>query len=334
MIRAAILIVALALGSVASAQDYSIRLKYRVNIRDAPSLGGSILKTAPVGAVLHVTSELNRWLRIVGVDTTGWVAAWLDYTRVEGGASASSRTSSQVDNCCFVDRQCQSDQDWVSGYWAYQNNQCPAPTQPVAPVSPQPAASPADDVNNCCFVDRQCRSDADWANGYWAYQNGQCRAPSQPSAAVVPASAWLPSERTLTRPIIEGSEWFVNGINSTLNLMQQSAPEWYNYVLNGADKIVEAFNPATPDYPHANTLNWGDGASRTIGVGAGSLSCYAGRLCRVSVAGILAHEAGHIHEYISGIVYASDDPHWHDLAQKAARDTQASIRAGKNRSVR
>ena len=46
-----------------------------------------------------------------------------------------------VDNCCFVDRQCNSDQDWVHGYWAYQNNQCAAPSPNQSDSSQQPAAS-------------------------------------------------------------------------------------------------------------------------------------------------------------------------------------------------
>ncbi|MDE2820805.1 MAG: hypothetical protein OXI40_13825 [Chloroflexota bacterium] len=255
-------------------------------------------------------------------------------------STASAQQGAEVNNCCFVDRQCQSDAEWESGYWAYQNKQCPAPSQIQTQPSAQPATQSPAQVNNCCFVDRQCQSDTEWESGYWAYQNKQCPAQTQtqpstqPAAAVVPEGAWLPSDRTANRPIIEGSEWFVYGISSTLDLMQQKAPEWYNYVLNAADKIVEAFTPATPDYPHANTLNWGDGASRTIGVGAGSLSCYVGRLCRVTVAEILGHEACHIHEHLAGIVYALGDPHWHDLCQKATRDTSASIRAGYSRSVK
>ena len=81
--------------------------------------------------------------------------------------------SAQIDNCCFVDRQCSSDQEWTNGYWAFQNGQCAAP----AP-SGQPANSSAP-VDNCCFVDRQCQSDQEWIAGYWAYQNGQCAAPAQ-----------------------------------------------------------------------------------------------------------------------------------------------------------
>ena len=90
-------------------------------------------------------------------------------------------TSSQTDNCCFVDRQCDTDEQWISGYWAFQNNQCAAPSpqqqSPSSQSQPQPAAS--EDTDNCCFVDRQCMTNEEWVNGYNAYQNNQCAAPSQ-----------------------------------------------------------------------------------------------------------------------------------------------------------
>ncbi len=89
------------------------------------------------------------------------------------GAAALAGSASDIDNCCFVDRQCSTDQQWIDGYWAFQNNQCPAP------ASSQPVSGTPAQVDNCCFVDRQCHSDQDWTNGYWAYQNNQCGAPSQ-----------------------------------------------------------------------------------------------------------------------------------------------------------
>jgi len=76
--------------------------------------------------------------------------------------------AAQVDNCCFVDRQCHSDRDWMDGFYAYQNNQCAA----TAPS----ASGAAGQVDNCCNVDRQCRSDQEWIDGYWAYQNNHCPA--------------------------------------------------------------------------------------------------------------------------------------------------------------
>ena len=334
LFRAAVLIVAFALGSLASAQDYSVRLKHRTNMRDAPRLSGKILRTAPVGAVLPVIGKANRWLKVNNSGTTAWIAAWLDYTRVEGGPAATTGQRSQVDNCCFVDRLCRSDEEWKSGYYAYRNNQCAAPAQPQTQPSALPATRSASQVDNCCFVDRQCRNDEEWTNGYYAYQNGQCRSGAPPAASMQLTGLWGPSARTLSRPIIEGSEWFVYGLNSTLDLMQRSAPEWYNFVLNAADKIVEVFTEPTPSSPHANNLNWAQGATRTIGVGA-DLSCYVGRLCRVAVAEILAHEACHIHEHYMGSLvypqYATTDPH--GSPQLAARNASASIRAGRGRSV-
>ena len=70
--------------------------------------------------------------------------------------------SAEIDNCCFVDRQCSTDQEWTDGYYAYHNGQCAVETE----------------VNNCCFVGWQCATDEEWTNGYWAYQNNQCGMPT------------------------------------------------------------------------------------------------------------------------------------------------------------
>ena len=91
-------------------------------------------------------------------------------------------SASGIDNCCFVDRQCHNDQDWVNGYWAFQNNQCSAP----APAQSQPTGGAPALIDNCCYVDRQCHSDLDWIGGWHAYQAGQCSVPSQSPA---PASS-------------------------------------------------------------------------------------------------------------------------------------------------
>ena len=90
-------------------------------------------------------------------------------------------TSALIDNCCFVDRLCMSNAEWVSGYWAFQNNECAAPSQqqPAASLQSQPQPAASTEIDNCCFVDRQCISDEEWVNGYWAFQNNQCSAPSR-----------------------------------------------------------------------------------------------------------------------------------------------------------
>ncbi len=258
-----------------------------MNIRSQPTTNSEVVAKARAGDIYDVTRSARGaiwcWLKIA----SGWMART---GRVQATAPVQ-----------------------------YVADIPPAPAAARQAVSPLATSTEPSNVDNCCFVDRQCQSEQEWKNGYYAYQNNQCPSSAQRVAIARPTDPWAPSQRVLSRPIIEGSEWFVYGINSTLDLMQRSAPEWYNYVLNAADKIVESFNPATPDHPHANTGNWADVASRTIGIGAGSLSCYVGRLCRVSVAGILSHEACHIHQHWNGVA-VGEPP-----CQKAARDTQTSI---------
>ncbi|MCY4538647.1 MAG: SH3 domain-containing protein [Chloroflexi bacterium] len=195
----AALLATLFLYNLASAQGYDIRTTGRNNLRAAPSLDGAFLETVPSGTVLTVIGELNRWLKISRNGGEVWMADWVGYTRVEGGEAAASQPVSnvpaQVDNCCFVDRQCNTPADWENGYWAFQNGQCAA--QPQAQTPAQPISNVPAQVDNCCFVDRQCHSAQDWESGYWAFQNGQCPVTTvaQSGAAAssaAPSSAGIP----------------------------------------------------------------------------------------------------------------------------------------------
>ena len=107
----------------------------------------------------------------------------------------STATAAQTNNCCSVDRQCTTNEDWTAGYYAIQNGQCAAPSQQrqssSAPPQPQPA--PAENVDNCCFVDRQCATDEDWVNGYNAYQSNQCGSPTQQQQSQPRQSQQTPS---------------------------------------------------------------------------------------------------------------------------------------------
>ena len=103
----------------------------------------------------------------------------------------SSLAAAQVDNCCYVDRQCSTDRQWTDGYFAFQNGQCAAPAQS------QPTSNAPAQVDNCCFVDRQCSSDQQWTDGYWAFQWGQCAVPVQ---SVQPAPAPAQSQPATNAP--------------------------------------------------------------------------------------------------------------------------------------
>ena len=170
-----IMTAAFLLCGVAAAQSYAIRVTNNTNLRASFSLESTIIETAPAGTTLQVVGNNNRWLRINRNGNDVWMADWVAYTRVEGSEPTPGQATSNIDNCCFVDRQCHTDQDWTDGYWAFQNNQCPVPAQSLTPTSSQPVNGAPAQIDNCCFVDRQCSSDQDWAEGYYAYPEQSMR---------------------------------------------------------------------------------------------------------------------------------------------------------------
>ena len=116
----ALIIAGLVLRAGSSAQEYSIRANRGLNLRAAPSLYADIADTVRTGAVLEVVGKSGSWLKINRNSNEVWLADWVNYSRVDSGP-LESPAATPIDNCCFVDRPCQSDQEWVAGYWAYQN---------------------------------------------------------------------------------------------------------------------------------------------------------------------------------------------------------------------
>ena len=172
--RLIILMWVFALSNVASAQSYSIRVEFNTNLRSDHSLESDVVESAPAGSILQVIDSLNRWLKINRSGREVWMASWVSHTRIADSGQTTSQPANNIDNCCFVDRQCNSDQQWTDGYWAFQNGQCTAPAQTQPQTSTQPASSSPAQVDNCCFVDRQCATNSEWTDGYYAYQNNQC----------------------------------------------------------------------------------------------------------------------------------------------------------------
>ena len=167
------------LCSIATAQDYQIRTDHYTNLRASYSLSATIVETVPTGTTLHVVGRTNRWLQINRNGINVWMADWVGHTRIDSGGQTSTQTGTteQIDNCCFVDRQCTSDREWTDGYWAYQHGQCSAPAQSQSGTTTQTGTTAQ--IDNCCYVDRQCNTDQEWIHGYWAYQSNQCSAPAQ-----------------------------------------------------------------------------------------------------------------------------------------------------------
>ncbi|MCY4465902.1 MAG: SH3 domain-containing protein [Chloroflexi bacterium] len=132
-------------ASVALAESYQIQVRFTVRLRASYSLNSPVVGNALAGDVLQVVGRNNRWLKIERDGEIAWLADWVEYTRLgqqpaqpATAPAANGQTPSNIDNCCFVDRQCQSERDWVDGYWAYQRNECPAQSQPG--LSPAPTS--------------------------------------------------------------------------------------------------------------------------------------------------------------------------------------------------
>ena len=253
----------LILCSAAAAQEYQIRTDARINLRTTFSLEGAIVETVPTGTVLQVVGRFNRWLTINRNGNTLWMADWVPYTRAGDG----DQTQSQIDNCCFVDRQCTVDAEWVSGYWAFQNGQCGAPLQTGLKLPLTSTGSDSSEVNNCCFIGWQCNTDEEWARGHWAFHLGQCK------------------HRGVE---IEGSPAFVNAIDQALDLLQTRAPQWYGYSISGLTKIREVTEEEGPGvYLHTGAFSITPGH-----VSAGVLW----------LASIIVHDACHVHRAARGLV--------------------------------
>ncbi len=263
-----VIIAVLVLCSVASAQGYAIRADSNVNLRARPNLESDIIVTVPAGTILHVIDEFNRWLKVSRTGTEMWMADWVSYTRVESSSQPqtssppASSVPSNVDNCCFVDRQCHSDEEWTSGFWAFQNNQCAAPSQ--SPVDAAPAQAPAGNKHGMIF---------------------------------------------------EGAPDWTRYVSEALNRLRVRAPEWYVYVTSVTDKFVEYWLDSEHDssgaayvLPPERTIYISRSAVFRVftdsGLPLGVPPFYRTHELNIfNLAGILVHEACHLHQHEDGHIY-------------------------------
>ena len=296
------------LCAVTAAQGYSIRIDFNTNLRAGASLQAGVVETAPAGTTLNVVGELGRWLRINRNGNEVWMASWVRHSRVEDSSQASSGTAAQIDNCCFVDRQCVTDQEWTDGYWAFQNGQCAAPSPSQAGTSAQPAGNVAGPIDNCCHAGWHCQTDQEWANGYWAYRDNQCGTAATPvetanSCCQLGWNCTLPSDRIMGEwfirygvpcgapmqvvvdgVIIEGSDYFIRRVSEALALLRTRAPEWHAYVIKGPLKI-RAWKLGTHSLERSFNMAPGHVAESVV------------RRARV-----LVHESCHVQRWLAGLL--------------------------------
>ena len=311
-----VIIIAFLCATIASAQNYSIRVAYNTNLRAGSSLQAGVVASAPAGTTLRVTGSHGRWLQIDWHGGRVWMADWVNHSRVDDAPQPPAPAQTPVDNCCFVDRQCHSEKDWADGYWAYQNNQCGGAPPSSSATAAQPASSSPAQIDNCCFAGWQCHSEKDWADGYWAYQNGQCEgaAPAQPGRSPGDAPATVDNCCWVNRvcstqedwdqgwaaykyyacstdiPMtIKGSSNFVALTRAGFQLLKDKAPRWYAHGISGLRLIaMEAPDAGIGFYPHNLSMGYGYDGDKT-----------PSEYDIVEMAGSIAHEACHGHAWIN-----------------------------------
>ena len=268
-------------ANAASAQEFLIRANRGLNLRAKPSLSAEIAGTVSTGVILKVVGASGRWLEINRNGSQAWLANWVNYTRVEDGAAIAP----EINNCCFVDRQCATDQEWIAGYWAFQNKQCPAPSRSQPQTRAE--ASAQVQIDNCCFVDRECKSDEEWTAGYWAFQHGHCPAPGGVNHSI---------SRSRALPSIEGPAAFIRRVKRALDLIYEAAPEWHSFVVNGSDRII--YNDDLQAVAVAVSPARRIEISRSAAF-FGSETSWS-RMLQLGM--ILVHESCHIHRSDAGLV--------------------------------
>ena len=268
----ATMLCALTLSCMAYAQEYAVSVTYNTNLRASYSLNSQITETVPPGTALQVIGNFNRWLKIRRSSSEMWMADWVPLTRI-----GAAQTPTDIDNCCFVDRQCTSDHEWTDGYWAYQNNHCAAPTQSSQQTPAQTASSTSPSGDNCCFLDWFCSSDDDWVRGFYAFQSNQCAHGGVSGSGVK----------------IEGSPGFVFQIEHALDLLRNEAPRWHSYVVSGLDLVKQVNHPGSGVHVWKGQFdfNYADDIPSTRTLENHTLR----------IATILIHEACHVHRYQAGV---------------------------------
>ncbi len=304
------------LFGLTSAQSYQIRVTNNTNLRASYSLDSTVLSSARAGETLQVLGQHNRWLQVSRDSRSYWMAGWVAHSRVEG---QQIRPATDIDNCCQVNRQCATNQDWVDGYHAFLRKECPVGQSSASVPSTQPVPAAPAAVDNCCYLGWECQTNAQWSNGYQAYQSNQCAAPAQTSSAPGPipagvdnccyvnqqcvtdedwARGWAAYKhyqcRTDVPVAIEGGPIFREQILESFLMLQRAAPYWYDYTIRALDKVVQTFSYADT---YVNT------ATRVFYLDYGEHwpQAYTRQEHLVFTASILVHEACHVHRYEAGL---------------------------------
>ena len=173
-----------------------------------------------------------------------------------------SATSAQVNNCCSIDRQCSTNDEWVSGYYAFRNGQCAAPAESQQQAHQARQDQGPSPSNNCCFSNWQCSTNEDWTSGYFAFQQDHCFSQSHWEEQVR-------KQRGLSNPKPNGwGGWCPPDCVSSPTSVEEYEPGKFRYTYESGDQLetwhhtwdefcelVENEHPTcTPGYSNSNPV--------------------------------------------------------------------------------
>ncbi len=250
-------------------QTIHVRVDSQTNLRDDHSLESNIVETVAAGTMLRVINWENHWLRIMHEDERAWMADWVNYSLLRSSADADVTTPfSQTENCCALEWDCPDQRARTSGYWAYRFGQCRrAETYLTRDFS----------VNNCCFLGERCLRDQNWRDGYVSFRNAQCE---------------------LRSVQIDASDEFKLRMYRAFALLKDRAPVWYAYAISGLDRIREV-SELMPAGVNVVDRRFDEVTSEVFVDSPGEAPI-------VWVAGVVVHEACHVHLHEAGLFTAWD----------------------------
>ncbi len=264
--------------SIAAGRTNTVRVTFRTNLRSSYSLQSRIITTVAPGTTLSVLGSRDNWLKTDWRGAEAWLANWAPMTHI-GGASGATRDlvtvdiPEGVDNCCFVNWTCTTDEDWQRGYHALMDNQCTAPGPAASTTGPIPEGA-----DNCCNVNRQCSTEREWEYGYELFKYSLCYVPN------------IDGNITIT-----GSSAFASKTRQALQLLLDKSPKWYRYTQQGLRGVMEIPMGGNSGIHVDERIyrSWPNFRSNR-----------SGEAHIIWVAGQLVHEACHVNRHVAGVEHS------------------------------
>ena len=116
----------------------------RVNLRAGPGTDYPQVDSVSANTELEAIGKSGDWYVIRRDAREVYVADWVTYDTplpVSSDGRGTGNQQTEKNNCCFIGRQCNTDDEWVQGYYNYKNNECDQSSQPTSASSPSTSQS-------------------------------------------------------------------------------------------------------------------------------------------------------------------------------------------------